>query len=1086
MFKSFRFLPSVLALLLCLTGLAFGQETTGTIEGTVRDPNGAVVPGVQVTVTSRSTTQGARQDASTGLSRNLTTDESGFFRVLQIPSGFYTVTTAATAGFGSATLDNVEVVLGKNTPVSISLAAGGQAVNIDVSSENASPIDPTDNKIQTNITSQVAELLPKGVNFTSLLTVAPAVRNEPSTGGFQIDGASGSENTFIIDGQEVTNFRTGTLNSNNNIPFQFVQEVQVKSSGFEAEFGGATGGVINVVTKGGGNDFHGEFGLNFRPAKLQAGPRRFLFNFPVARGGPQFVQPQRDGGTDEFPSATLSGPILKDRAWFLFSVTPQLRNTVRNTQFINPNTGATVGQGRFIQRDRNDYYFTRIDANIFSKLRFNGSYTYNPLTRQGIPPTFAGALTTTIPSTNFGGTRGVVSGTDFLNNRGGRQNSQNVNGGLVYTPTGNIVINVRGGYSFLNEKLDSYGVPPITGLTRVVCSADSVGTIPAGFGCAPGTSTGPGLQQLFFDVSRRRTLDADATYLTNFLGRHQFKGGYQLNALSNNVRQQNLNVAVLSFGVSLNDLTGVDASVLPPNPNAIGSGLLQRFARAGNASSRNNAFYIQDSYQPTSRLSLNFGVRTEAENVPSFIPGRPSIKFDYRDKIAPRLGVAFDLTGDGKTKLFASYGRFFDRFKYELPRGSFGGEFFRNDYFDILPNSGAFTTFNTQRIVGGNPDPIGGTCPIPGTTGLTRCQFDFRIPSNAGLGLENGAIDPDIKPFRQTEFTVGAERDLGGGYLFSGRYTHKQVDRAVEDIGFTSSTGSEAYVIGNPGFGFAAQVGQQFGYLPLKAKRDYDAVEVRFDKRFTKRYYFNANYTYSRLFGNYSGLASSDEAARPVNVGAGRTSPNVNRYFDLPFVGFSAQGRPDNGRLPTDRPHVFKFYGAYTLDYAEQLGFGRNNSTEFSAFTTVQSGTPTTTRFTFLSIDNSILNGRGDLGRTEKFTQTDLALRHKYRFGSSERLTMSFDVDVLNVFNESNVLAIFENMAPSINVGGAAVGLSNTAAEALFQRQPTRDQIVAFINDARPTSQGGRGAAAGTDRRFRQPVRFQDGRTVRFGFRFLF
>jgi hypothetical protein len=229
---------SMVALILCFSFIAMAQELTGSIEGTVTDPNGAVVPGVEVTITSAA--------GATGFRRTATTDQNGFYRVQQVPPGNYNVNTAAAAGFGSGTANNVVVVLGRATPVNFTLAAGGQSVSVDVAADNIT-IDPTGNKLQTNITAKTAELLPKGTNFTSLLQIAPSVRAEPLGGGFQIDGASGSENTFIIDGQEVSNFRTGTLNTNNNIPFQFVQEVQVKSSGFEAEFGGATGGVINVV-----------------------------------------------------------------------------------------------------------------------------------------------------------------------------------------------------------------------------------------------------------------------------------------------------------------------------------------------------------------------------------------------------------------------------------------------------------------------------------------------------------------------------------------------------------------------------------------------------------------------------------------------------------------------------------------------------------------------------------------------------------------------------------------------------------------------------------------------------------------------
>jgi len=263
--KSIRLLSLVATVVLAMATLALGQETTGSIEGTVRDPQSNLVAGVPVTVTG----------VSVGFSRSTTSGADGRFVVTQLPPGMYKVTAAASSGFGEQIIENVEVKLGKPTAVDFSLQPAG-AVNTVTISDTDTPIAITDNKIQTNITAQVADLLPKGTNFTSLLAIAPAVRGEPLSGGFQVDGASGSENTFIIDGQEVSNFRTGTLNANNNIPFQFVQDIQVKTSGFEAEFGGATGGVINVVTKSGSNDFHGEFGMSFRPSRLQAGPRPFL------------------------------------------------------------------------------------------------------------------------------------------------------------------------------------------------------------------------------------------------------------------------------------------------------------------------------------------------------------------------------------------------------------------------------------------------------------------------------------------------------------------------------------------------------------------------------------------------------------------------------------------------------------------------------------------------------------------------------------------------------------------------------------------------------------------------------------------
>jgi hypothetical protein len=1055
--KSLRLFPFVAVIVLGAALSAFSQETTGSIEGTIKDPQGNLVAGVPVTVTG----------VTLGFTRSTTSKDDGRFVITQLPPGIYKVTAAASSGFGEQVRERAEVVLGKPTVVDFSLQPAGATGTVVVSATD-NPIAMTDNKIQTNITAQIADLLPKGTNFTSLLTVAPAVRNEPLSGGFQVDGASGSENTFIIDGQEVSNFRTGTLNTNNNIPFQFIQDIQVKSSGFEAEYGGATGGVINVVTKSGGNDFHGEAGVSFRVAKFQAGPRPFLTS--AFASGPRLFKPDRDGGTDEFWTGTLGGPIIRDRAWFLVSHSPQVLQTVRTLTYRNPNTGVIAGAERYVQSQTNWYDFARIDANFTDKLRFTTSYTYNPIVRHGEIDAFSSQLSTSIPAVDFGSPIGIVRGAALLRGEGGRQNSQNVTGGLTWTPTSNLIVAARAGYSFLNEKLGNYGLPSIVGGARIFCSTSGVSAaIPAEAQCVTGQQNRPSQTQTVFDASRRRTFDIDAAYLVSeFGGRHEFKGGYQINALANDVFSATIDQVSIRYGRSINQTSGISASVLPPTPGFIGSGLIQRFATQGSASSKNQAFFFQDSWQPTSRLSLNLGFRTEKEDAPSFTPGNPSITFNFKDKFAPRFGGAFDLTGDGKTKLFASYGWFFDRFKYELPRGSFGGDFFHNFYFEIFPGDGRFDSLTPQRLIGSYAPVIGGNCPVtPPAGSRVRCDLDFRIPSNAGLGIENGAIDPDLKPFRQSEFTAGFERELWGSFLLSGRYSHKQVDRAVEDIGFSSPTGSEAFIIGNPGEGLAAKVGTDFGFIPLKAERKYDAVEVRLDKHLSKNYYFNSSYTWSRLFGNYSGLASSDED--------GRTSPNVNRNFDLPIVGFTALGEKDNGLLPTDRTHAFKFYGGYTLNWKERFGTLGGSTTDFSVFTTVQSGTPLTTRFVLFNIDNMILNGRGDLGRTEAFTQTDVAIHHRYRF--AERYAIVFDLDVLNLFNEANVIAVFDNIS-SVNIPATDIGLSANApeAEAQFQRTNTRDKINAILNSP----------SGSKDARFGLPNTFQGPRTVRFGFRFQF
>ena len=1065
--RTIKLLIFATALAVSLAGISFGQETTGNVEGTVKDPQGAVVPGASVTVMSTGRTEGARADATVGFSRTVVTDGSGFFRVQNVPPGVYSVSTAAISGFGAATNTNVEVVLGKTTPVNIALQAGNVQTTVNVTTANELAIDPTDNKIQTNITSRTAELLPKGVGFSSLLKIAPSTRPEPLNGGFQVDGASGSENTFIIDGQEVTHFRTGVLRANDNLPFNIVQEVQIKSSGFEAEFGGATGGVINVVTKGGSNEWHGEFGMGFRPAALQSAPRQFLRNFrsgsatavpPTFVDVPEYIFPRKDEGTDTFPTANLSGPVIKDHLWFFTSWSNQNQNVIRSLDYVSPDPrNRTLSSTQRYTFERvQTFAEARLDASVTDSLRLTGRFIWSPIKDKGALPAFT--ETTASPQQAIIGGQTLV-GPNFLGQQGGRVNSNNIGGSAVWTPTNKMVINVRAGRTFLNEKLGSYGIPSTL---RLVCSTASSNTVAISAGCFQGFQNFSTNFQTPFDVSTRKTLDADASYLVSgFGGRHNFKGGYQYNAISNTTEQGYADIGQLTliYGTqTIEDQTG-----LAPTPGTNGVGILQRFGTIGSASSANNALYIQDGWQPTSRLSLNLGIRFEHEAVPSFSAANPGIVFGWGSKPAPRLGVAYDLTGDGKTKLFASYGWFYDRFKYELPRGSFGGDFFRRDYFELFPGQ-RFDQYTLATILGSNPDPLGGTCPIPASTGQSRCQFDFRIPSNLVGGdlFSSGNVDPDLKAARQSEFTIGGERELGGNLLLRGRYTHKAVDHAIEDVGIPTPEGSEAYIIGNPGFGLADKVAKDFGFPSVKAIRKYDAFEVQIDKRFAKNYYFNANYTYSRLFGNYSGLASSLEF--------GRVSPNVSRLFDLPFQAFTLDGDPIDGRLPTDRPHVFKFYGAYTAMW------NGSNSTEFSGFTTMASGTPVTQVITLFNLNPTVVNGLGDLGRTETFTQSDIAIRHKYRF--AEKYTLVGEIDIINLFNEANELQRQTTLSPN-NITGASIGTGDEIAtiNAIFNGG-IRDRVLAFINNPlRPDR---------LQSTYNKANGFQTQREVRFGFRLLF
>jgi hypothetical protein len=195
----------------------------------------------------------------------------------------------------------------------------------------------------------------------------------------------------------------------------------------------------------------------------------------------------------------------------------------------------------------------------------------------------------------------------------------------------------------------------------------------------------------------------------------------------------------------------------------------------------------------------------------------------------------------------------------------------------------------------------------------------------------------------------------------------------------------------------------------------------------------------------------------------------------LPFIGFTAEGQPDNGRLPTDRPHVFNIYGAYIFDW---LG-SKTNSTEISAFQTIASGTPMTTSiYGQSSVTPQIFYHRGDLGRSPTYTQTDVNFTHRVRFGNDERFTMAFDFNVLNLWDQDTVTGVYPTMnTNSGRASAAGLGLTSVQYANQYTSGALLQPILSFIASDTVNK---------VDKRYKMPQLFQSPRTVRFGLRFLF
>jgi hypothetical protein len=385
----------------------------------------------------------------------------------------------------------------------------------------------------------------------------------------------------------------------------------------------------------------------------------------------------------------------------------------------------------------------------------------------------------------------------------------------------------------------------------------------------------------------------------------------------------------------------------------------------GDVSPDNLGLYVQDAWTVAHYLTLNLGLRTENEDVPSYRPENPGIHFGFLDKMAPRLGFAWDPRGDSRWKVFGDWGIYYDLTKLALGRVMFGADQWVDYYYTL-------DTANWPSI-----SCDGRNCP-----GTLIATFDHRPVAN---DPSHNLVDPNLRPTRSEELTAGLEHQVSRTTVLSGRYVHKWVDRAIEAVC------DPQYVCGvnNPGFGPARYpFGPDFPVQPV-AKRVYDGAEVRLQKRLANRTSLDASYLWSRLWGNWSGINSSDEAVSCLQ-------PNSCTAFDLLYYSYDDAGQPTYGPLATDRPHRFKLQGTFDLPGGTQVGVNY----------LAESGRPMSTVMRMRTDGiNFFPYGRGDLGRSSASSQTDILVQQYIPLpGSRTRLRLG--VNVINLFDQMAALGV--------------------------------------------------------------------------------
>ncbi len=1116
-------LPIALIALLILP-CALAQETTAGLQGVVRDPSGSVIGNATVEVSSPSLIGNRREH----------TDSAGAYRFAALAPGQYTLTVSA-AGFRSFKQTGIDLTVGRLPSIDVQLEVGALSETIEVSGA-ATMVDTTQSKVAVAVQQQVLDNLPKGRSFQTLIPLAPGARAEAlqsgsTTGsaassgtGYQIDGASDGENVFLVDGVNVTQIQNGGVGK--NYQMEFIDEVQIKTSSFEAEFGGALGGVINVVPKRGSNEWHGSlltylssnaFNANNTDRSLTTNPTLPSLNTSTRIDAtPEYYMANKDQLVTVEPGYQIGGPAWKNKLWLFSSYIPSISTQRRWTTFISANPGPRDLTSTTTTHNA----YNRLDYGVTNSLRLFASMNYGYFRQTGTlsgadsPAGFVNTSRTTDPNT--------------LRADAGSVNPLSIwTFGGDWTPTPKLVVNARYGYFFNNteQRGTPVGTRYVYQATVNASSVDLAGqAFPASSFNTSGYANIPTNLATSYDAYKRKGINVDASYFVHFGGTHTFKTGYFRSTQSDSVlRTFNGGAVNLFWGQSYQPVTSNTAcdAIIASNKANFGQPVCQgrygyfvvgtNVVNTGSDQQSAQAFYLQDQWQAGRYLTLNVGIRLDQETQPPFDPTRfPTVRFGWGDKIGPRLGGAYDLLHNGKLKVYASYGQFYDIMKLGLARGSFGSDYWHNCVY-------AMDDTNYNAIT--PTYPIGGGCPASGPApGVTVGRFienvDFRATK---ADTRDPAISPTMKPMKQHEFVTGADWALNPNWALTFRYARKRLDNTIEDMSITDNLG---FYIGNPGTQFADLLHRPVvipdangnNYLDstpfcaecppvVGASRRYDGAEFRLAKRpGVGKWFGSVSYTYSKLRGNYPGLTNTD----PTDGTFGRHAPNNSRLFDIPTMTYLPNGKIDDGPLSTDRPNTATGYAYYRLRWK---GMETNLGVDQSAFqgTPINSCLPVVGtssacqwaegRGNFVRLSRAA-NGdivKGDVvndARTDPLIQTDFNLRHEIIV--KENAHIAFEATFINLFNQRATESVYEFMIPT--------NLVNPTRASRFSGDPQVDwnKVMTSYNyiDAMNATGAFAGNAPGTTTaiqqkltlasRYGMPNLWQTARNLRFAVRFTF
>ncbi len=887
-----------LVLVCAAAGAAWGQ-TTGGIVGRVTDESGGGLPGATATAQGP-VLQGSRTAAAGG---------DGGYRLTLLPPGEYMVSFSLD-GFATETREGVPVGLDRETTLNIVLRPTA-AEEITVVGE-APVLDPTSTTLGTTLDTRAIQTLPTARNYSSLAQVTPGISSDAhpentGQGTITVYGSTGAENVYIIDGLNTTSLEFGFQGKELN--YEFIQALDVKTGGYEAEFGRSTGGIINVITKSGGNEFHGDLFAYHDDDSLQSSPDPIVSTLGTVEG---FTR--EDFGFD------VGGYIVKDRLWF-FAAYDRVENTTDSSLPSGPDAGQIVESD-----SERDLAAGKLTWNLSQGQSLIATYFQDPREDTGaindpkIEHTLNGEPVSYLGLVELGGEdyglryEGIFGSSWLVSGQVARHTEENSVGPAA--AAGDQV-------QFRDVQNDFFATD--------------------GFGL---------IQTKDFE---REFLGASAS---RYFDKHEVKFGIDYEDETAEV------VKRMSGGQR------VDVFANPVNPDLP---IYRHFYWTTPEATVENApisalfaspehqvttAYLQDRWAVKPNLSLNLGVRWDRQEI---IDAAGTRQIDLKDDYAPRLGFIWDPSNAGKSKVFGSYGRYYEQIPMDLVIRSFS--------FERQP-----------RIV--NYDPLS-VVPDP------EAEADFGTAS-AILGGFTEPSDPDLRNQYINEFIVGYEREVMPDVAVGIKGIWREYGEVVEDF-LCMDDGT--YCIGNPARGIMTRVftlDYSQTFPAPEAEREYRGVQLDLTKRYSNNWQGIASYIYSKLEGNFDGLY-----APFTNIGA---DPNITAAYD--YFDFFTDGRDltritNKGLLSNDRKHQFKVSGIYITPVKLSVGL--------AAF--YRTGTPVT-RYGFSDAYNRyefFLTTRGAEGRTPDTYEADVHLGYPLDVG---RVSINFLLDVFNILNAQRAILL--------------------------------------------------------------------------------